>query len=1159
MSQKKIFIGNQKASFDAKEVKGNYVNKNSELYYKISNSDALTPFFMSIVSDSNHWLFVSSNGGISAGRKNSDHALFPYYTEDKIKESAETTGSKTILLVHKASKTLLWEPFSENYKGVYQIKRNLYKNAYGNKILFEEINDDLELTFCYEWNTSNLFGFVRKATLINNSNESNQITVLDGIQNILPQGLSSDLQNSFSNLVDAYKKNELESEIGLGIFSLSAIIVDKPEPSEALKANCVWSIGLDNATHLISSLQLNTFRQGAPIQQEIDIRAEKGAYFISSEIDIKAKEEKKWMIVANVNQGPSDMVAIAEKLKFKNKLYKEVLDDIELGTKHLIQITASADGLQHSADWLQNTRHFSNVLFNLMRGGIFDHNYQIEAEDFMLYLKKANIHVYANTKAVLKQLPSLFSVEHLREIAVHSGDSDFIRLCFEYMPLKFSRRHGDPSRPWNKFSINTRSEIDGSKVLDYEGNWRDIFQNWEALAHSYPNFIESMIHKFLNASTFEGYNPYRVMKEGFDWEVIEPDDPWSFIGYWGDHQIVYLLKFLEFSENHFPKRLETYFNQDVFVFAHVPYKIKSYADILENPKDTILFDAESNEKIQARKKDFGSDGALLTAKNGSIYKVTLIEKLMVSALAKCSNFIPDAGIWMNTQRPEWNDANNALVGNGASMVTLYYLRRYVHFFKAIVNDSETDHFQVSKELLDFFRQIATTLHQFQPFLASKITDETRKRIVDGLGKAGGDYRAKIYTNLHQGLKVKLSKVELNDFFDLALKYFDTTIAKNKRVDNLYHAYNLISIKNKDEIAIAHLPEMLEGQVAVLSSGFLTPIESLSVLYSLKNSALYRTDQNSYVLYPDKQLSRFMDKNGIPETEIKKSDLLVQLIKDDNRQIVEKDILGNYHFNGNFNNANSLKKALDKLPKAKYNDLIEKDKERILSTFEMVFNHKYFTGRSGTFFGYEGLGSIYWHMVSKLQLAVLESGGLAFLNKEDDRINRALINQYYEIKEGVGLHKSPKLYGAFPTDPYSHTPGGKGAQQPGMTGQVKEDILSRFAELGIFVKEGSLLINPILLKKEWFLKHQETFSYFNIAQQEEQIVLPKNALFFTYCQVPFVYKIAKNNAMEIHFENTKKIIKEELRLDVKTSQALFNRTGEIMKIVVSIGVHNFRSK
>ena len=54
-----------------------------------------------------------------------------------------------------------------------------------------------------------------------------------------------------------------------------------------------------------------------------------------------------------------------------------------------------------------------------------------------------------------------------------------------------------------------------------------------------------MIHKFLNSTTFDGYNPYRVTKYGFDWETIEPDNPWSYIGYWGDHQIIYLLKFLE--------------------------------------------------------------------------------------------------------------------------------------------------------------------------------------------------------------------------------------------------------------------------------------------------------------------------------------------------------------------------------------------------------------------------------------------------------------------------------------------------------------------------------------------------------------------------------------------------------------------------------------
>ena len=36
----------------------------------------MRPFFMSIVSNSDHWMFISSTGGLSAGRKNSNYALF---------------------------------------------------------------------------------------------------------------------------------------------------------------------------------------------------------------------------------------------------------------------------------------------------------------------------------------------------------------------------------------------------------------------------------------------------------------------------------------------------------------------------------------------------------------------------------------------------------------------------------------------------------------------------------------------------------------------------------------------------------------------------------------------------------------------------------------------------------------------------------------------------------------------------------------------------------------------------------------------------------------------------------------------------------------------------------------------------------------------------
>jgi hypothetical protein len=224
---------------------------------------------------------------------------------------------------------------------------------------------------------------------------------------------------------------------------------------------------------------------------------------------------------------------------------------------------------------------------------------------------------------------------------------------------------------------------------------------------------------------------------------------------------------------------------------------------------------------------------------------------------------------------------------------------------------------------------------------------------------------------------------------------------------------------------------------------------------------------------------------------------------------------------------------------------------ILNIFEDVFNHKSFTGRSGTFFGYEGLGSIYWHMVSKLLLAVQETCFKAIENKEDKIIVNALISQYYEIKEGIGLHKSPQLYGAFPTDPYSHTPGCRGAQQPGMTGQVKEDILSRYGELGIVVENGKLQFNPRLLKIEEFLEEDRSFRYINVLNQEKEISLKKVSLFFTYCQVPIVYKLAAKNNLEVLLNNQTSLKFVGLNLDQKTSTKLFERTGEIDQIIVSI--------
>ncbi|NTV39671.1 MAG: hypothetical protein HGA51_06910, partial [Demequinaceae bacterium] len=82
-------------------VDGRLVDLAGERYYRIGNYDNMDPFFMSVVSDSDHWMFLSSRGGLTAGRRDPDNALFPYYTDDRIHDSSENTGSVTLLRVDR--------------------------------------------------------------------------------------------------------------------------------------------------------------------------------------------------------------------------------------------------------------------------------------------------------------------------------------------------------------------------------------------------------------------------------------------------------------------------------------------------------------------------------------------------------------------------------------------------------------------------------------------------------------------------------------------------------------------------------------------------------------------------------------------------------------------------------------------------------------------------------------------------------------------------------------------------------------------------------------------------------------------------------------------------------------------------------------------------
>ena len=466
-----IYIGNNPLHFPDDRIVGEYVSKFGEEMYVIRNYDQMPPFFMTLVSSSDLWMFISSTGGLTAGRSNSESALFPYYTDDKVTENYTNTGPLTMIKVSRGNKTVLWEPFSDRYSGIYQFERNIYKNITGNKLVFEEQNFDLGLVFKYAWRTSDRYGFVKTAWLRNETAESCSLNVVDGLQNMLPYGATTALQSTFSNLLNGYKRNELERETGVGIFSLSSTLTDMAEPSESLKATTAWQYGLQDPCCFLSTAQIKNLRFGAEVCQEIDVRGYRGAYLLSSSFDLPKGEEKEWSIVADVNQDHSDITSLINGLKRNPENVKSDLEqDIVRCNAELVSIVAQADGLQISSDRLSISHHFANVLFNTMRGGIFANQYSIDVSDLVDFMNKRNAKVTKEYSDFFSTLPASIHYEDLINKVKVGNSRDLERLCLEYLPLTFSRRHGDPSRPWNHFSINVK-KLDGSKRLDYQGNW----------------------------------------------------------------------------------------------------------------------------------------------------------------------------------------------------------------------------------------------------------------------------------------------------------------------------------------------------------------------------------------------------------------------------------------------------------------------------------------------------------------------------------------------------------------------------------------------------------------------------------------------------------------------------------------------------------------
>ena len=160
-------------------------------------------------------------------------------------------------------------------------------------------------------------------------------------------------------------------------------------------------------------------------------------------------------------------------------------------------------------------------------------------------------------------------------------------------------------------------------------------------------------------------------------------------------------------------------------------------------------------------------------------------------------------------------------------------------------------------------------------------------------------------------------------------------------------------------------------------------------------------------------------------------------------------------------------------------------------------------------------------------------------------------QYYDIRAGIGFNKPPATYGAFPTDPYSHTPKGQGAKQPGMTGQVKEEILTRFGELGVRIRHGAITFAPLLLHADEFNVAGARFEYVDVNGVRRVLALPPRALAFTLCQTLVVLVRGATAQVKVVYADGQRTQIPGAVLEAAIAEHIFRRDGVIDHLVVTV--------
>ncbi|MBR3645077.1 MAG: cellobiose phosphorylase [Lachnospiraceae bacterium] len=725
------------------------------------------------------WTFYTNRGqGINSfGIGNKGNAIMEFNSANTAYENTAIKGFRTFLKIDGE----YYEPF---FKYEKEATRSIRMNKNSFKIV--EVNEKygIETTVNYFVLPNESIGaLVRQVSVKNIGNQAKNIEIIDGLPKIIPSGISNGEFKEMSFLFRSwsYIKN-IENKVPY--YTLRASTKDSAEVSDVEGGYYYLTI---------KDGQLQDVIYDVDTVYGYDLSLMKAVVFEEGSLDAVLAKEQCFANKVPCGFTPfKTNLAAGETFSFDTFIgYAGSEEQINTKAKEFCAPGYVASKFEEAENLVES---FTKDVKTHTAAGIFDQ-----------YIEQCYLDNFLRGG-----YPYVLNKD---------GNKSIIHL--------FSRKHGDPERDYNFFSIAAEYYSQGN------GNFRDVSQNRRNDVFFNKEVGDFNVKTFFSLIQADGYNPLEVRPSLFNVIAGKEDEVKAYVadcingdaseiqkivagkftpgqisntiarlglnlkidddefienilnscdqnieagfgeGYWSDHWD-YNMDLVDNYLSIYPDKIEEFlFGDKTYKFydsvAYVCPREEKY--VINNKGAVRQYGMEVEDEEKLARPGFNKWATnWLKTKDEKVYFTNLAVKMVILALSKFAQLDVDGmGVEMEGGKPGWNDAMNGLPGLfGSGTPETFELKRLVKFI--VDNFAGNDAVTMPAEIVDYLKAVKTELDKYN---AGELNDF---EYWDAVATIREGYRAKVKLYF-SGAEATMTRAEIAEVFAAFEAKIDKGIAK----------------------------------------------------------------------------------------------------------------------------------------------------------------------------------------------------------------------------------------------------------------------------------------------------------------------------------------------------------------------------------------------